>query len=172
MKYLRRMMSYLAVRLIHLTMSESKLVCAYYIAYNLENAYVLISEGMEKRASVVLTREDAVALNGYFTTGFLNSDPLLEIAFSDASPYLSHTIKSFDYSAKIENLMAWPWDNDIQCTVVERVKNITASSSSSGQITPWASGRYFIRLRKQANGQWKIASMRSDPDYIDPGEMK
>lgn len=59
MKYLRRMMSFLAVRLIVFTVCASVVVCAFYMAFEIGNAYVLISEGMEKRVSVALTRENA-----------------------------------------------------------------------------------------------------------------
>ena len=94
MKYLRRMMSFLAVRLIVFTVCASVVVCAFYMAFEIGNAYVLISEGMEKRVSVALTRENATDLNGYFTTGFLEGDPVLSAAFSEDSPYLAYTITS------------------------------------------------------------------------------
>ena len=64
MKYLRRMMSFLAVRLIVFTVCASVVVCAFYMAFEIGNAYVLISEGMEKRVSVALTRENATDLFG------------------------------------------------------------------------------------------------------------
>ena len=176
MKYFRKLMSYIATRLIIITLCISLLVCAFYMAYNLGNAYVLINEGMEKRVSVVLTREDATDLNDYFTTAFLENDPVLTIAFSDSSPYLPYTITGFDYSVSISGITAWPWSSEIRCTVVESVKNITGTVKAayatqvSGAPSQWKSGRYTIRLSKQANGQWKIAAMEQDASYKDTEE--
>ena len=92
MKYFRRMMSFLAARLIVFTLCVSLIVCAFYMAYNMGNAFMLIEEGMEKRVSVVLTREHATDLNNYFTAGFLEADPVLAYAFSDMSTAISERV--------------------------------------------------------------------------------
>ena len=173
MKYLRRMMSFLAVRLIVFTVCASVVVCAFYMAFEIGNAYVLISEGMEKRVSVALTRENATDLNGYFTTGFLEGDPVLSAAFSEDSPYLAYTITSFDYDVEISDLRAWPWSDEIQCTVTEHVKGIVGKVkpdyvvSTGSKPATWSDGRYRLWLKKQANGQWKIATIKQDPTYHD-----
>ena len=176
MKYLRRLLQFTATRLIIFTVCASLVVCAFYIAFNLGNAYILISEGMEKRAVVAMTREDATALNGYFTGTFLNADPVLESAFSDSSPYLPYTITGYDYSISIENIRVWPWGDEIICTVVEHMKDIRGNvkaayaSEVSGSPAAWKSGRYELRLKKQGNGQWKISSIRQDANYKDTGD--
>ena len=176
MKYLRRLLTFTAARLVIFTVCVSLVVCAFYIAFNLGNAYILISEGMEKRAVVAMTRENATDLNGYFTGAFLNRDPVLEYAFSDSSPYLPYTITDYDYSITIEDLRVWPWGNEIICTVVEHMKDIKGSvkaayaSEVSGAPAAWKSGRYELRLTKQDNGQWKISSIRQDANYKDTGD--
>ncbi|MBQ3079316.1 MAG: hypothetical protein IJC48_04850 [Clostridia bacterium] len=178
MKYIRRMMSFLAFRAVIFTVAAAALVCAFYIAFNLGNAYVLISEGMEKRVDVALTRENATDLNNYFTGSFLNDDPVLEYAFSDVSPYLPYTITSYDYKVTVESISVWPWGNEIQCEIVEHVDNITGNvkaayaSSVSGKPAVWSSGRYFLRLTKQSNGQWKISAIHQDPTYKDTSTGK
>jgi len=178
MKYLRRMMSFLAAKIVLFTICVSALVCAFYIAFNLGNAYVLISEGMEKRADVALTRENATDLNNYFTGAFLNADPVLEYAFSDASPYLPYTITGYDYAVSIESISVWPWGSEIDCVIVENLDNIKGNvraayaSSVSGSPAEWVSGRYFLKLGKQANGQWKISAISQDPTYKDTGASK
>ena len=171
MKYLRRMMSFLAVRLVIFTFCAALVVCAFYMAFNLGNAYVLITEGMEKRVSVGLTREDAAELNNYFTASFLQADPVLALAFSDASPYMAYNIKGFDYEVEISNLRAWPWSDHIDCVVTEHVNDITGTVKADYAVekgsTPatWSDGRYAIKLVKQPNGQWKIAAMQQDSTY-------
>lgn len=177
MKYLRRLISFVAVRMVLYTAVLAIVVCAFYIAFNLGNAYILINEGMEKRAVVALTRENATDLNGYFTGSFLNADPVLEYAFSDASPYLPYNITDYEYEITIETLKVWPWGDEIVCTVIEHVNDIEGTvkaayaSDVSGGPAPWASGRYELRLTKQADsGQWKISSIRQDNNYKDTGD--
>lgn len=171
MKYIRRMMSFLAVRLAIFTACVALIVCAFYMAFNMGNAYILIEEGMEKRVEVALTREGATELNHYFTGAFLEGDPVLQIAFSDVSPYLPYTITSFEHEVEISDMRAWPWTNEIECTVIERVSAITGTVKANYVVetgskpATWTGGRFFIRLRKQENGQWKIAAMQQDASY-------
>lgn len=175
MKYLRRLLSFVAVKMVLFTACAAIIVCAFYIAFNLGNAYVLISEGMEKRAVVAMTREDPTDLNGYFTGGFLNADPVLESAFSEASPYLPYTITDYEYDITIESIRVWPWGDEIVCTVVEHLDHIKGTvkaayaSDVSGSPAEWKSGRYELRLKKDG-GQWKIASIRQDNNYKDTGD--
>lgn len=177
MKYLRRLISFVAVRMVLYTAVLAIIVCAFYIAFNLGNAYILINEGMEKRAVVALTRENATDLNGYFTGSFLNSDPVLDYAFSDASPYLPYNITGYEYEISIESLKVWPWGDEIVCIVIESLTDIkgTVKASYASDVTgapaPWASGRYELRLKKQAEtGQWKISAIRQDNNYKDTGD--
>ena len=177
MKYLRRLLSFVAVKMILFTAVAAIIVCAFYIAFNLGNAYILINEGMEKRAVVALTRENATDLNGYFTGSFLNADPVLEYAFSDASPYLPYQITDYEYNISIESIRVWPWGDEIVCTVIEHLTDIKGTvkpayaSEVSGSPASWMSGRYELRLKKQADsGQWKISAIRQDSNYKDTGD--
>ncbi len=165
------MMSFLAVRLVIFTVCIAMIVCAFYMAFNMGNAYMLIEEGMEKRVSVALTREGATELNNYFTASFLEADPVLASAFSDASPYLAYNISSFDHNVDISSMRAWPWTDEIECIVTEHVGSITGKVKANYVVetgskpATWTGGRYLIKLRKQANGQWKIAAMLQDSTY-------
>lgn len=176
MKYLRRMMSFLAARLIIFTLCVALIVCAFYMAYNMGNAFMLIDEGMEKRVSVVLTREHATDLNDYFTAGFLEADPVLAYAFSDMSPYIAYNITGFEHDVEISDLRAWPWSDEVLCTVTEHVSSITGTVKANYVVetgskpATWSDGRYRLMLKKQSNGQWKIAAMQQDPSYHDVKE--
>lgn len=141
------------------------LVCGFYMCLNTANIYIILNDGLEKRTDVILTREDAEALNAYFHADFLSTDPALEGAFDGTSVYDDYTITDFEYDLEIERLWAWPWDDFATCTVVERVPSITGTvissrrSEASPTVPSWQGGRYDITLVKD-NGEWKIIGMQ------------
>ena len=165
MLHLRRLVWYIVTRLLLVCIVCGMLVCGFYMCLNTSNIYVVLSDGLERRAQVILTKEDAETLNFYFHADFLSTDPALEGAFDGTSMYDNYSITDFEYDLKIEKLWAWPWDNFATCTVVERVPEITASvlSSRRSENLPakptWQGGRYDITLIKD-NGQWKIIGMQ------------
>ena len=165
MLYLRRLVWFIATKLIWICIISGMLVCGFYMCLNTANIYVIITDGLEKRADVILTQEDAEKLNFYFHADFLSTDPALEGAFDGTSVYDDYTVTGFEYDLKIEKLWAWPWDNFANCTVVERVPSIQGSvissrrSEASPTIPSWQGGRYDITLVKE-NGEWKIIGMQ------------
>ncbi len=165
MLHLRRLVWFIASRLILLCILCGMLVCGFYMCLNSANIYIILSDGLEKRADVILTREDAEALNAYFHADFLSTDPALEGAFDGSSIYNDYTITDFKYDLTIERLWAWPWDDYATCTVVERVPSITGSvissrrSEVSATVPSWQGGRYDITLVNE-NGEWKIIGMQ------------
>ena len=165
MVYLRRLVWYIASRLVLVCVLCGMLVCGFYMCLNTANIYVILNDGLEKRAEVILTRQEAEKLNFYFHADFLSTDPALEGAFDGSSVYDDYTITDFDYELKIEKLWAWPWDSYATCTVVERIPSITGSviSSRKSEASPtgpgWQGGRYDITLVKD-DGEWKIIGMQ------------
>ena len=165
MLYLRRLIWFIAQRLIILCVVVGLLVCGFFMCMNMANVYIILNEGMEKRAEVILTRQEAEELNKCFHYDFLNSDPAIAGAFDGSSVYDDYNITSFDYHLTIEKLWAWPWDNYANCTVVERVPSITGNviasrrSQVSSRVPKWVGGRYDITLAK-AGGSWKIVGMK------------
>lgn len=165
MLYLRRLVWFIASRLLLICVLCGMLVCGFYMCLNTANIYVILNDGLEKRADVILTQQDAEDLNFYFHADFLSTDPALEGAFDGSSVYDDYTITGFEYDLKIESLWAWPWDNYATCTVVERVPSITGSvissrrSEASPTVPSWQGGRYDITLIKD-NGEWKIIGMQ------------
>lgn len=165
MLYLRRLVWFIATKLIWICIIGGMLVCGFYMCLNTANIYVILTDGLEKRADVILTQEDAEKLNFYFHADFLSTDPALEGAFDGTSVYDDYTITGFEYDLKIEKLWAWPWDNFANCTIVERVPSIQGSvissrrSEASPTIPSWQGGRYDITLIKE-NGEWKIIGMQ------------
>ena len=165
MLHFRRLVWFIATRLIVLCIVCGILVCGFYMCLNTANIYIILTDGLEKRASVILTQEDAENLNFYFHADFLSADRALEGAFDGSSVYDDYTITDFEYDLKIERLWAWPWDNYATCTVVERVPSITGTviasrrSEAPEAVPSWQGGRYDITLVK-VNGEWKIIGMQ------------
>ena len=165
MVYIRRLVWFIATRLIWICILGGILVCGFYMCLNTANIYVILTDGLEKRADVILTQEDAEKLNFYFHADFLSNDRALEGAFDGTSVYDDYVITDFEYDLKIEKLWAWPWDNYATCTVVERVPSIKGSvissrrSEASSTVPSWQGGRYDITLVK-SNGLWKIIGMQ------------
>ena len=165
MVYLRRLVWYSASRLVLVCVLCGMLVCGFYMCLNTANIYVILNDGLEKRAEVILTRQEAEKLNFYFHADFLSTDPALEGAFDGSSVYDDYTITDFEYELKIEKLWAWPWDSYATCTVVERIPSITGSviasrkSEASPTVPGWQGGRYDITLVKD-DGAWKIIGMQ------------
>ena len=165
MLYFRRFVWFIARELILICVLLGILVCGFYMAMNISNIYVVLTDGMEKRVDVILTRQQAEELNKYFSAEFLLADPALDGALNGTSAYVDYNITGFEYELKIEKLWAWPWDNYANCTVVERVPEINGSviasrrNEVSSHIPKWRGGRYDITLAK-VGGQWKIVGMQ------------
>ena len=177
MKYVRRLMWFIASRMLAATLLISILVCAFYMCMDSANIYVVVADGMEKRVDVVLTREDSSELNNYFHSDFLKADPVLNVAFTESSPYVNYNITDYDYSLSVEALWAWPWDNTATCRIVERVPSITGKvlpskkSEASATVPSWQGGRYELALVK-VNGQWKISGMKQLAAFLETAQTE
>lgn len=165
MLYIRRLIWFIATRLIIFCILAGMLVCGFFMCMNMANIYIILDEGLEKRVEVILTREEAEELNKYYHYNFLTADPALAGAFDGTSAYDDYTITDFEYEMKIERLWAWPWDAYATCTVTEQVPSITGKVISSraatapSEIPDWQGGRYNLTLVKE-NGLWKIIGMQ------------
>ena len=165
MQHLRRLVWYIATRLILICVICGILLCAFFMCLNTANVYVVLQEGMEQRVQVILTESDAESLNFYFHADFLAGDPALEGAFDGSSIYDAYKISDFEYEQTIERIWAWPWDDYASCTIVERVSSITGTVKSEwrGQVSEtlpaWQGGRYNVTLVK-VDGVWKINGLQ------------
>lgn len=165
MLYIRRLIWFIASRLIILCILAGMLVCGFFMCLNISNIYIILDEGLEKRVEVILTREEAEELNKYFHYDFLNADPALAGAFDGSSVYGNYIISDYEYEMKIERLWAWPWDQYATCTVTEQVHDIAGKVIPSraadvpAEIPAWQGGRYNLTLVKE-NGLWKVIGMQ------------
>ena len=171
MKYLRRVLWYIAKRLLGLTILAGVLIIAFYLTMNTANITILLKDGMAMRAEVIMKQEDPTDLTKYFDENFLQVDAALKAGLSDTSPYKDYNITGIDHRLSLEWMWCWPWDNTASANFVESVPKIDGRIKSSlrqqaeeadpSRVYPpdWTSGRYVATLVR-VNGRWKIASIK------------
>lgn len=132
-------------------------VAALYVfigAMHVSNIYILVSEGMEKRAACILEGSSVNELTEYFTEDFVAKDTALyDGAYSD------YTITNFIYKLDVESLFVLPWDTAASMKVTERLLSLSGTPnqgmSADAAVPAWDSARYSVRLRR-INGRWYI----------------
>lgn len=150
------------------------LVCGFFMCMNLANVYIVLDEGLEKRAEVILTREEAEELNKYFHYDFLNADPALARAFDGTSVYDDYTITDFEYELTIESLWSCrgtttPPAPSWSGSRPSRARSSPAVPTRSRGKCPSDGGRYDITLVKE-DGDWKIRGMQLVTQLLEPDE--
>ena len=167
MKYLRRLLWFLASRLLVVTLIASLMVTVFYYAMNLTNINVVLKDGMAARVKVVMMGDDVSGLTRYFQSSFLDRD---EVLTAD-SPYDDYNIRGIDHRLEMGFFWTWPWEETARVDIVERVLSIDgrakgtraealiAEGGASAIYPPaWKSAKYRAVLVKE-NGQWKIRSL-------------
>ena len=168
MKYLRRLVWYLSSRLLVLFCVLGLMTMAFYFSMNATNIYIIIKDGMAKRAQVVMMGADE-NLNVYFSPGYLERDALLIEARSGQSDYQKYyTIKGFDHRINLDSFWCWPWEDTARATFTERIPAIDGKLKSSAReklteganpATPkWQPTQYSVLLSRE-NGQWRIRNL-------------
>ena len=74
MKHLRRFVWHIASRLLIITLVLGLLITGFYYAMNMTNIYIVLKDGMARRAQVVMMTEDVEELRKYFYDSFLSRD--------------------------------------------------------------------------------------------------
>ncbi len=176
MKYLRRLLWFISSRLLIFTFCAALVLLAFFMAMNMSNIFILLCDGMEARAEMVLTRETATDLDNYFRDEFLNSDDTLLVALSENSPWQDYSISDYDYEIRVMWMWTWPWEDSATATISETITGITgkvvAESQSlvndgviSAQPPAWQGGEYNVTLLR-ANGRWRIAGLKQTKIYV------
>lgn len=172
MRILRRFLGFIASRIFFLTVLSALLVMAFYLAMNTANIWVLLDDGLDARAGVVLMREDELMLEKYFRAEFIAQDPVLQVGLSDTSPYQDYEIRGYDHRVRMVSVWAWPWENVARAEIVESIPAIDGTIRSSrreaalaaggeARLSPpkWTTSRYRATLVRSA-GQWKISNLQ------------
>lgn len=171
MKYLRRLIWWIATHLLWLTLILGLMTVVFYYTMNMTNIYVVLKDGMAKRAAVVMTGEGRGELDRYFQQSFLNNDAALLSLDQGTSPYQDYNIRGMDHRLALDFAWLWPWDEAATVTMTERIPRIDgrakgtraealiASGGSRALYPPsWQAGRYSVKLVRE-NGRWRVKSL-------------
>lgn len=158
MKYLRRLVWFIAAKLLALLLILGILSTTFYFAMNAMNIYIIIKDGMAARAKVIMMDESSDTLNNYFFSSWIARDELLQSAFNDTDPYQSSTVTGFDHRITLKWVWCWPWENTARATVIERIPAIDGKNVSEGSVPAWQNGQYAIILYRDG-GNWKIRNI-------------
>ena len=109
MRILKRLLDFIASRMLIITVVCALLIISFYLAMNTANIWVLIDDGLDARAGVVLMGEDADKLTSYFKPEFIAQDPVLQVGLSDTSPYRDYEIRGYDHRVKMVSVWSWRW---------------------------------------------------------------
>ncbi|MBR3109013.1 MAG: hypothetical protein IKH30_17780 [Clostridia bacterium] len=168
MKHLRRLVWYLSSRLLVLFCVLGLMTMAFYFSKNATNIYIIIKDGMAKRAQVVMMGADE-NLNAYFSPAYLERDALLIAAGSGNSDYQNYyTIKGFDHRINLDSFWCWPWEDTARATFTERIPAIDGKLKASAREKMAAEGNLsgpkwqptqYSALLSRENGQWRIRNL-------------
>ena len=171
MKYLRRLIWFIASRLLVFTLVCGLMVVTFYYAMNLTNIHVVLKDGMARRAQVIMMGEDEAELTKYFQSAFLERDQALIVLHQGLSPYQDYNVRGIDHRLEMGFVWLWPWDETARVDITERIPRIDgrvkgskaeaaiATGGGSALYPPaWQSARYRATLVKE-NGRWRIKSL-------------
>lgn len=173
MKQLRRLVWFIAKRLLLLILVLGLSTLAFYFSMNAANIYVLLKDGMAQRALSVMMNEQNPDLDKYFSTAYLPLDKRLAVIRDGSNPYIPYQITGIDHRLRMEWMWTWPWDDTARATITEQVPGIDGRIKASyrerlpqEQQTPprWPSARYDVILVRE-NGQWHIRELRNERAY-------
>ena len=169
MKYLRRLIWYVSSGLLVLCCVLGLMTMAFYFSMNATNVYIILKDGMAKRAQVVMMGAEE-ELTPYFSPAYLERDPQLVQARSGQSPYQAYyTITGFDHRISLDRFWCWPWEDTARATITERIPAIdgkirpsareaAAAAGMSTSAPKWQTTQYTVLLSRE-NGVWHIRNM-------------
>ena len=171
MKKLRRFIWYLASRLLLLTVLLGLIMVTFYYAMNATNIYIVLKDGMTKRAQVIMMQENAKELNKFFQGAYLQRDENLLLAQDGKSPYVYYTVRGIDHRLNMTWMWCWPWESTARVTFTETIPRIDGRVNGSsadaakalygdGYENPpkWQGATYTASLVKE-NNQWHIKTL-------------
>ena len=172
MKYLRRIIWFVATRLLTLFFVLGIMIVVFYYAMNLTNIQIILKDGLAGRAKVIMGMEtNTQQLSRYFQQSCLAGDPELTAAAQGQSPYADYNIRGIDHRLEMGFLWVWPWENAAQLNLKERIPRIDgrvkglkadeliARNGESAIYPPAWPDREYRALLVKENGQWKLKSL-------------
>ncbi|HSK68280.1 MAG TPA: hypothetical protein VLA21_03385 [Candidatus Limnocylindria bacterium] len=173
MKRLRRLVWFIASRLVFITSILGLMTVAFYFSMNAANIFVILKDGMAQRALTVMTNQQGGDLDKYFSPAYLALDPRLATLRDGNNPYERYQVTGIDHRLRLEWVWAWPWEDIARATVTENVPAIDGRIRGEyRETTPqerwspprWPSARYDVILIRE-NGQWHIRELQNERAY-------
>ncbi len=172
MKYIRRFLEFIASRVAIVTLVVALLVMSFYLAMNIANIYVMVDEGLDARAAVIMSGEGEEELSKYFRDEFLFQDAALQVGLSAVSPYKDYEIRGYRHEIRLLSVWCWPWDTVARAEIEERIPAIDGTIRSSSRAAALAEGgearlsppawtpcRYRVTMVR-TGGRWKISNLQ------------
>ncbi len=170
MKYVRRFMSWLASRLLVITLILALAVTVFYYAMNMANIHVVLKDGMAARVKVQMGMTDASELDKFFEPAYIAPEE------RQLSPdYDGYNVRGIDHRLDVGYAWLWPWSTQVTLEVTERVPGIDGRARESRAEALVAVGgtdalnpparptmRYRVTLRLVQAGDskyWKITDL-------------
>ena len=148
MRKLRRFIWYLAGRLLLITVLLGLFTVTFYYAMNASNIYIVLKDGMAKRAQVIMMGESPSELTKFFQGSYLQRDENLLLAIDGRSPYSYYTIRGIETIPRI--------DGRVNGDYAEAARALYGEGYESPP--KWQGGRYTATMVKE-NNQWHIRSL-------------
>lgn len=168
MQYLRRLIWYIASRLLIALIVLGLVTTAFYFSMNATNIYITLKDGMARRAQVVMMGEEN-NLSTYFAPAYLERDPMLLEVQNGTSVYRNYySVTGIDHRIHLDSFWCWPWDDTARATITEEIPGIDGKLNSAGrenqqnlmltQKPQWQKVQYNVLLTKE-NNQWRIKNL-------------
>lgn len=173
MKFFRRITWFICSRLFIACCVLGLMVTVFYYSMNASNIYVVLKDGMARRAQVIMMGENTETLKNFFSDTYLQSGQDLDMinAVNGNSIYrYFYDITGFDHRVDLKWVWNWPWKDTAVATIVERIpaidgklkqdKRLEAAGRDDTPASPaWNSVKYEVTLKRK-NDRWMITNMK------------
>ena len=133
-------------------------LAAFITAMHTSNIYILVTEGLEKRAEVILQNGDVASMAEYFTEDFIAQDSALY-----SGTYDGFTVSNYIYNVTVKRILVLPWDGSTTVRVYDKMLTMSGSANEDapegGALPAWTPALYSVRLKK-IQGRWYISDLR------------
>lgn len=124
---------------------------------HVSNLYILVTEGMEARAEIILKSGEPLELTTYFTEEFIANDAALY-----GQDYEGFTVANFDYRVDIRSFFVLPWSRRATMIVDDKLAALNAAANDAEAASPappeWTPGRYQVIFTK-VGSRWYVSGL-------------
>ncbi len=152
---------YIVSRVFIWALAAALVALSFFAAMDFMNAQILIKDGLQLRAEVIIKGNDPTSLTKVFSKSFLEQDTQLS-----AGTYHPYAVSGIDYNANVDFILILPWQNTAVLRVTERVTgikgNLITGTAAADYLDesppPWPNAVYDVRVSRYEEN-WRIVSM-------------